>query len=328
MNIISSHFIILPSEGVWRASIGSFSSLRVVRNSSWTFASTSLQGGHFWALGRVKHVKIAISNGFPINKIKLLSNALITINKGNEGWGGSVLIVCPNKKGRQGKTCQDSTLLWFRHKGHWDESWAALTAVMSMELAPWTFFRRVDQLSESWSKLPKNFFSGPIEGSVGRQDFKWSCGFKYLHDKLLEIFIGKICTIFLVPILIFLDASNLLSDENLNSAITKVYAAMSDTRQLMVHIEHLWIGHVVSIVYVLKGSSQLLLINLSLRGLSPSLCRILLPKLTDQSLKVVFDSFPNTPYYLCTMYMLMMLIWNFLWSFWVMEIHSKRTQKC
>ena len=72
-----------------------------------------------------------------------------------------------------------------------------------------------------------------------------------MHDKLLKIFIGKICTIFLVPILIFLDASDLLSDENLNSAITKVYAAMSDTRQLMVHIEHLWIGHVASIVYVL-----------------------------------------------------------------------------
>ena len=111
-----------------------------------------------WALGRVTHVKIPISNGFPINKIKLLSNVLITINKGNEGWGGSVLIVCLNKNGRQGKTCQDSTLLWFRHKGHWDESWAALTAVMSMELAPWTFFRRVDYLSESWSKLLKNFF--------------------------------------------------------------------------------------------------------------------------------------------------------------------------
>ena len=79
-----------------------------------------------------------------------------------------------------------------------------------------------------------------------------------MHDKLLEIFIGRICTIFLVAILIFIDASNLLSDENLNSAITKVYAAMSDTRQLMVHIEHLWIGHVVSIVYVLKGSSQIL----------------------------------------------------------------------
>ena len=77
-----------------------------------------------------------------------------------------------------------------------------------------------------------------------------------MQDKLLEI--GRICTIFLVAILIFVDASNLLSDENLNSAITKIYAAMSDTRQLMVHIEHLWIGHVVSIVYVLKGSSQIL----------------------------------------------------------------------
>ena len=79
-----------------------------------------------------------------------------------------------------------------------------------------------------------------------------------MHDKLLEIFIGTLCKIFLVAILIFIDSSNLLSDENLNSAITKVYAAMSDTRQLMVHIEHLWIGHVVSIVYVLKGSSQIL----------------------------------------------------------------------
>ena len=91
-----------------------------------------------------------------------------------------------------------------------------------------------------------------------------------MHDKLLEIFIGKICTIFLVPILIFLDASNLLSDENLNSAITKVYAAMSDTRQLMVHKEHLWIGHVASIVYALQRElSNTMLRNLSLRGLSP-----------------------------------------------------------
>ena len=60
-----------------------------------------------------------------------------------------------------------------------------------------------------------------------------------MHHKLLDILIGRICTIFLVAILIIIDASNLLSDENLNSAITKVYAAMSDTRQLMVHIEHL-----------------------------------------------------------------------------------------
>ena len=116
-----------------------------------------------------------------------------------------------------------------------------------------------------------------------------------MHDKLLKIFIGKFFTIFLVPILIFLDASNLLSDENLNSAITKVYGAMSDTRQLMVHIEHLWIGHVVSIVYVLQRElSNTMLRNFAPRGLSPSLCRIFLPKMTDQSLKVVFDSFTNT----------------------------------
>ena len=130
-----------------------------------------------------------------------------------------------------------------------------------------------------------------------------------MHDKLLKIFIGRICTIFLVPILIFLDASDLLSDENLNSVITKVYGAMSDTRQLMVHIEHLWIGHVVSIVYVLQREISITMLrNLPLRGLSPSLCRSFLSKLTDQSLKVVFDSFPNTPNYMCTMYMLMMLI--------------------
>ena len=40
--------------------------------------------------------------------------------------------------------------------------------------------------------------------------------------------------------------------------------------------------------------------NFAPRGLSPSLCRIFLPKMTDQSLKVVFDSFPSTPNYLCT----------------------------
>ena len=130
-----------------------------------------------------------------------------------------------------------------------------------------------------------------------------------VHDKLLDILIGRICTIFLIAILIIIDASNLLSDENLNSAITKVYGAMSDTRQLMVHKEHLWIGLVASIFYALQRELSITMLrNLSLRGLSPSLCRIFLPKMTDQSLKVVFDSFPNTPNYLCTMYMLMMLI--------------------
>ena len=86
MNFISSHFII----DNWRSLKSQYRELfeparrpkleldfRINQFARWALGQ--------WALGRVTHVKIAISNGFPINKIKLLSNALITINKGNEG---------------------------------------------------------------------------------------------------------------------------------------------------------------------------------------------------------------------------------------------------
>ena len=90
-----------------------------------------------------------------------------------------------------------------------------------------------------------------------------------MHHKLLKIFIGRICTIFLVPIIIFLDASDLLSDENLNSAITKVYGAMSDTRQLMVHIEHLWIGQLGMLCQLSIDVLQRELSNTILRNFPP-----------------------------------------------------------